>query len=145
MDTVQFFQKMFDKGEASDLNFPDGYLNHRFQSSFCRTKDYASFETKYKNYIKKNLPENFALSSFSTNHFGFSCAIQSDIGETIKLSISDVRFFPNQWFNDIHMRIENGTDKYTNFSRPATVKTLKFDLMKIIQNYLKNLIRRALT
>jgi len=137
LPVMDAFTKLFDKGQASNRKFPEGYLDYRFQSSVERTNEYASFETKFRNYIKKNLPDGFALKSLTTNHFGFSCSIFTDNDRIIKLSIPDVRYFPNEWHEKIHLRFENGKDKFTDFSRPAAIPTLKDDLTRINEDFKK--------
>ncbi len=71
----------------------EDYENYEFVSSCYRTPEYISFERKYRNYIKKHLPEGYTLHDF------------------IYMSISDVRFFPNEWKNNILIRqMENDHD-----------------------------------
>jgi hypothetical protein len=127
--TMQLFNKLFDKGKPSDNSFPNGYLNHEFESSCYRTNDYISFERKYRNYIKKNLPSGYSLHSFNGNHFEFSCVIETAARGFIYLSISDVRFFPNQWYNDILIRSMKHPKDWTGDSnRRARLNTLTEDI-----------------
>ncbi len=89
----------------------EDYENYEFVSSCYRTPEYISFERKYRNYIKKHLPEGYTLHKFNNSHFDFSCVIKSDTNDFIYMSISDVRFFPNEWKNNILIRqMENDHD-----------------------------------
>lgn len=66
--------------------------------------DYKSFQTKYKNFLKKLCKENgYELVNFMPNHYEFSCFIKGN-GKYVYISISDVRHFSKEWFNHILIR-----------------------------------------
>ncbi len=82
----------------------DEYIDYNFYSSTTRTPEYISFERKYRNYIKKHLPENYSIHKFNNNHFEFSCVIKTNNEKFLYMSIPDVRYFPNEWRNNILIR-----------------------------------------
>ena len=102
------------------------YLNYTFSSSGTTREDYKSFQRKFKNYIKKILPEEYALHSFSPNHYCCTGVIKDNQNRFIYFSIPDVRFFPNEWYNDILIRTmasekdwTGGRNNYTNLENFA--------------------------
>ena len=80
------------------------YLYYEFESSCERTKEYIDFERTYKSYLKSHLPNNYTIHKFNPNHFCFSCIIKSDTDKFLYLSIDDVRFSPQGWYNNILIR-----------------------------------------
>lgn len=111
------------------------YENYEFESSTVRTPEYRSFETKYRNYLKKNLPESYSLHSFNGNHFCFSCVIKTNTNSFIYMSIPDVRFFPNEWKNSILIRqMEHEKDWTGKQNNYTDLKNLKRDLQRLNEN-----------
>ena len=66
------------------------FVNYVFSSGGYIGDDFKSFNTKYKNAIKKLLPNGYEIKDTD--------------GRFIYMSISDVRYFPNEWVNDILIR-----------------------------------------
>lgn len=66
--------------------------------------DYKSFSRKYRNLLKRLCKEKgYELVWFHDNHYEFTCMFKS--GEKyIYFSISDVRYWKNEWFNQILVR-----------------------------------------
>ena len=107
----------------------EDYENYEFESSTTRTPEYIEFERTYKNYLNKHLPDGFSLHDFHKNHFEFSCVIKSDTDEFIYLSIPDVRFFPNEWKNNILIRqMEHEKDWHGKSNYYTDLKHLTKDL-----------------
>lgn len=66
--------------------------------------DYKSFQTKYKNFLKKICKKNgYELVNFLPGHYQFSCFIKGN-DKFVYVSISDVRYFKNAWFDVILIR-----------------------------------------
>lgn len=75
--------------------------------------DYKTFETKYKNYIKKVAKEvNGELVKFNPNHYEFSCFVKRN-DKYVYISICDVRYFKNQWYNNILIRTAQNEKDYS--------------------------------
>lgn len=108
------------------------YLTYEF-SSGCETgEDYKQFERKYINYIKSLCKENgWELVKVSKNHYEFSAFISYQ-GQYIYLSISDVRFFSNEWYNHILYRTaKNETDYHGGTNLYTTLPILRFALTNL--------------
>ena len=81
------------------------YLHRNIEDYGAYTSpDYKTFERKYKNCIKKIAQENDGeLVKFSPNHYEFSCFVKRN-GKFVYISISDVRYWHNEWYNHILIR-----------------------------------------
>ena len=114
------------------MNKLEDYTDYQFETSTTRTQEYISFERKYKNHLKKILPEDYSLHSFSGNHFCFSCVIKSNTNEFIYLSIPDVRYYPNEWENNILIRqMEHEKDWAGKRNYYTNLKSLPKDLVHL--------------
>ena len=66
--------------------------------------DYKTFERKYRNFLRNVCKHNaYELTWFHGNHYCFSAMINSG-NKYIYLSISDVRYWKNAWYNNILIR-----------------------------------------
>jgi hypothetical protein len=79
------------------------FVDYRFSSGGVTGSDYKSFQRKYKNYLQKILPENAVIHSWHPNHYEVSAVLERN-GKYAYLHISDVRFWPNEWFTKILVR-----------------------------------------
>ena len=78
------------------------YLNYEFSTGCYTGEDYKSFQAKYINYLKAMCKENhWQLVNVSRNHYCFSAFIQSSQNKFVYISISDVRYFSNEWYSNI--------------------------------------------
>ena len=107
------------------------WVGNYFQSSTCSTPEFNSFSRAFKKYIKENLPKNAELVNFSKGHFYCSGFVKKE-DKYVYFSISDVRYFPDQWYNQVLVRTAknekdysggfNGYTKLDNFKK--SVETL---------------------
>lgn len=105
------------------------FVDYRFSSGGVTGSDYKSFQTKYKNFIKKNLPEGYSIEKWNPSHYQFSCVIGKD-GRYVYMSISDVRYFQNEWFQNILVRtMKHSTDWTGGPNQYASI----FNLIKKIE------------
>lgn len=98
----------------------------QFTSGSVIDEDFRVFARLFKGYATNNLPEGANLVRFSRGHYYVSGFIERQ-GKFVYFSISDVRFFPGGWHNDILVRTAvtdhdytGGNNCYTtleNFSR----------------------------
>lgn len=79
------------------------FVDYHFSSGCVTGSDYTSFQMKYKNFLKKNLPAGYSIAKWNKNHYQFSCVIEKN-GKYVYLSISDVRYWQNEWFTNILVR-----------------------------------------
>lgn len=103
------------------------YVNYEFSSGCYTGDDYKSFQTKYINYLKsvyKN--NNWRLLNVGKNHYCFSAFIKSAENKCVYISISDVRYFSNEWYDHILIRTaENETDYRGGFNNYTTLSDLE--------------------
>ena len=94
------------------------YLTHEFSSGCYTGADYKTFQTKYLNYLKVMCRENhWRLVNVGKNHYCFSAFIKSAENKCVYISISDVRYFNNEWYNNILIRTaKNETDYRGGFN-----------------------------
>jgi hypothetical protein len=97
------------------------FVDYQFSSGGYIGDDFKSFNTKFRNVIKKSLPQGYELHSWNRGHYYCSGVIKDDNGRFIYFSISDVRFWMNEWFTKILIRTmehdkdwTGGSNHYTN-------------------------------
>lgn len=76
------------------------FVNYVFSSS----DDFKTFNTKYRNAINKLLPNGYRFCLWNRGHYECSAVIKDNEGRFIYMSISDVRYFPNEWVENILIR-----------------------------------------
>lgn len=82
--------------------------------------DYKTFERKYKNYLKKVANDiGGELVKFNPNHYEFSCFVKRN-DKLVYISISDTRYFKNEWYNNILIRTAKHEKDYTGGSNQHT-------------------------
>ena len=97
------------------------YLNYEFSTGCYTGDDYKSFQTKYINYLKTVCKSNnWELVNVGRNHYCFSCFIRNAENKHIYLSISDVRFWRNEWYSHILVRTAKHEKDYTGGSNNYT-------------------------
>ena len=105
----------------------DKYVNYEFSSGCYTGDDYKSFQTKYINYLKSVCKNNhWRLVNVGKNHYCFSAFIKSAENKCVYISISDVRYFSNEWYDHILIRTtENETDYRGGFNNYTTLSDLE--------------------
>ena len=105
----------------------DKYVNYEFSSGCYTGDDYKSFQTKYINYLKSVCKNNhWRLVNVGKNHYCFSAFIKSAENKCVYISISDVRYFCNEWYDHILIRTaENETDYRGGFNNYTTLSDLE--------------------
>ena len=83
------------------------YWDHEFSSGPTTGEDYKSFQTKYMNWLRKEM-RGYNVKLYP-NHYEFSAVIEKpDVDPTksryVYLAISDVRYFKRQWATSILVR-----------------------------------------
>ena len=114
----------------ANLKDLEKYLNYEFSSGCYTGEDYKTFERKYISFLKAICNNNnWRLVKVNKNHYEFSVFYQVR-NYFIYLSISDVRYFKNEWYNHILIRIASNEKDYTggrnNYcSLPKLSETIK--------------------
>ena len=89
------------------------YLNYEFSTGCYTGEDYLSFQRKYINYLRSLCKESgWELLVSNKGHYIFSAFIRNQASKHLYISISDVRFFKNDWYNHILIRCANHTKDY---------------------------------
>lgn len=89
----------------ANLNELRKYLTHTFSSGSTTGKDYKTFQTKYINYLRSLCKlHGWELVNVGRGHYNFSAFIRNEESKYIYLSISDVRYFNNEWYYHILIR-----------------------------------------
>lgn len=103
------------------------YVNYEFSSGCYTGDDYKSFQTKYINYLRSICKNNhWRLVNVGKNHYCFSAFIKSAENKCVYISISDVRYFSNEWYDHILIRTaENETDYRGGFNNYTTLSDLE--------------------
>lgn len=87
------------------LNDLKKYLNYEFSSGPYTGQDYRTFQNKYISYLRKLCKQSgWEFVKANRNHYCFTAFIKDDRSQYIYLSISDVRYFTNEWYNNILVR-----------------------------------------
>ena len=103
------------------------YVNYEFSSGCYTGDDYKSFQTKYINYLRAVCKNNhWRLVNVGKNHYCFSAFIKSAENKCVYVSISDVRYFSDEWYDHILIRTaENETDYRGGFNNYTTLSDLE--------------------
>lgn len=90
------------------------YLNYEFSSCASTGKDYLSFQTKYVNYLRGLCKTNrWELVNVGRSHYCFTAFIKNSKNKYVYLSVSDVRYFNNEWYKHILVRTASHEKDYT--------------------------------
>lgn len=113
------------------------YIDYEFSSGCYTGDDYKSFQTKYINLLRSICKQNhWQLVNVGRNHYCFSAFIKSAENKCVYVSISDVRFFTNEWYSNILIRTaKNEQDYYGGFNHRTTLKELEMKAMELLEDF----------
>lgn len=113
------------------------YIDYEFSSGCYTGDDYKSFQTKYINFLRSICKQNhWQLVNVGRNHYCFSAFIKSAENKCVYISISDVRFFTNEWYNNILIRtVKNEQDYHGGFNHRTTLKELEMKAMELLEDF----------
>ena len=113
------------------------YIDYEFSSGCYTGEDYKSFQTKYINFLSSICKQNhWQLVNVGRNHYCFSAFIKSAENKCVYVSISDVRFFTNEWYNNILIRTaKNEQDYHGGFNHRTTLKELEMKAMELLEDF----------
>ena len=96
------------------------WLTHEFSSGGYAGDDFKSFARAFKTALKKQVEgKNIDIASYSVGHYYVSGFLQRG-DEYIYFSIPDVRYFNNEWNNNILFRTAKSLRDYTGGSNNFT-------------------------
>ena len=94
--------------------------------------DFKVFAREFRKFVKKNLPEGSELIDFCRGHYFISGFIKKG-QKFVYFSISDVRYFPNSWAENILIRTAKDENDYTGGSNGyTTLERFKEDVSKLL-------------
>lgn len=113
------------------------YIDFEFSSGCYTGDDYKSFQTKYINFLRSICKQNhWQLVNVGRNHYCFSAFIKSAENKCVYVSISDVRFFTNEWYSNILIRTaKNEQDYHGGFNHRTTLKELEMKAMELLEDF----------
>lgn len=84
------------------------WKKHEFSTGCTTGEDYKKFQHQMKSDLKKQAAkEGLELHRFNPNHYEFSAVLSKNFDSETRfvfVSISDVRFFKNQWADHVLVR-----------------------------------------
>lgn len=118
--------------ETYEVEVPDDledFKSWEFSSGTSTGKDFKRFGRLFKKFIRSNIPDESELIKFSTGHYTLHGFVKQG-KEVLYFSVSDVRYFKNEWANKILIREAENEKDFTgkgnhfttleNFKRRAT-------------------------
>lgn len=113
------------------------YIDYEFSSGCYTGDDYKSFQTKYINFLRSICKQNhWQLVNVGRNHYCFSAFIKSAENKCVYVSISDVRFFTNEWYSNILIRTaKNEQDYHGGFNHRTTLRELELKAMELLEDF----------
>jgi len=89
------------------------YLDYEFSTGVYTGEDYKKFQNKYINYLRSICKERgWEVVNIGRGHYYFYLFIKEK-EKYIYLSIFDVRYNPNSWYNNILVRTAKHNKDYT--------------------------------
>ena len=120
----------------SNINTWKQYINFEFSTGCYTGNDYKTFQTKYINYLKTICKDNnWSLIKVNKNHYCFSAFIKGGTeNKCVYISISDVRYFNNDWYNHILVRTaKNEVDYKGGFNHYTTLDKLEYKICELLK------------
>ena len=118
------------------INDLEKYIDYEFSSGCYTGDDYKSFQTKYINFLRSICKQNhWQLVNVGRNHYCFSAFIKSAENKCVYISISDVRYFSNEWYNHILIRTaKNETDYHGGFNNYTNLEELEVTTAELLED-----------
>ena len=112
------------------------YIDYEFSTGCYTGNDYKTFQTKYINFLKAICKDNnWCLIKVNKNHYCFSVFIKGGTeNKCVYISISDVRYFNNDWYNHILIRTaKNEVDYKGGFNHYTTLEKLEGKICELLK------------
>ena len=112
------------------------YIGYEFSSGCYTGDDYKTFQTKYINFLKAICKQNhWQLVNVGRNHYCFSAFIKSAENKCVYVSISDVRYFSDEWYNHILIRTAKDEQDYRGgFNNYTTLDGLELRTCELLDD-----------
>ena len=112
------------------------YIDYEFSTGCYTGNDYKTFQTKYINFLKAIcIDNNWCLIKVNKNYYCFSAFIKGGTeNKYVYISISDVRYFNNDWYNHILIRTaKNEVDYKGGFNHYTTLEKLEGKICELLK------------
>ena len=110
------------------------FVDYRFSSGGYIGDDFKSFNTKYRNVIKKLLPNGYEIHSWNRGHYYCSAVIKDTENRFIYMSIGDVRYFAEEWVDEILIRtMEHDKDWHGGTNHRTDLFNFTKDIQKLYE------------
>lgn len=97
------------------------WIGATFVSSSEKTEQFRQFAQAFRRELKQMLPKHLSIAAFSVGHFYVSGFILNEkTGKLAYFSISDVRFWPGEWYTKVLVRTAKSTTDFTGGSNQYT-------------------------
>ena len=108
------------------------WLGTKFKSSCYRTDQFDNFARDFKNYLKKMLANDYEII-FKKGHFElFGFLKNKKTGKYAYFSISDVRYWQDEWFYNVLIRsAKNEKDFFGGTNQYCTLENIKIEADKL--------------
>lgn len=127
-------------------NFLKKWYNKKIEDyGSCTSPEYMQFQKEYKGVLKEIAKKNnMNLHSFNKNHYQFSAVMQSNrTNQFYYISISDVRYFNNEWADNILYRtMEHEKDWTGGTNLYSSLENLSQELLNLDNQIFKNLSQK---
>lgn len=109
------------------------FVDYQFSSGGYAGDDFKSFDRKYKNAVKKLLPEGWEIHEWRRNHYESSAVLKTPDGRFVYLHYSDVRYWQNEWMTCILIRTMKHEKDWTGGTNNHTdLVNLTEDLQRLV-------------
>jgi len=124
-------QKLVSKSEEVPDSL-EGFKSWRFSTGPMIRKDFKQFAGLYKMFIKDNQPEGAELVEYNKGHYFLSGFIEKD-GKFVYFSISDVRYWENEWAENILIRTAENQEDFTgDMNSYTTLENIEEDIKELL-------------
>ena len=90
------------------------WMGFRFESSSGLTAEFSEFAKDFKKHLKQQTQKEFDMMDWSRGHFYISGFLQHKKSKRfVYFSVSDVRFFRDEWFENVLIRTAENEKDYT--------------------------------
>lgn len=115
------------------------YKNHHFEDGgSTTTKEYTTFQNAYIKYLKEMCEAHgWTLTKVIKSHYQFSVFIKDENYHYVYLSICDVRYFHNKWYDYILVRGAVNDEDYKGLTNEYTDLPHLTENIERIFRYLK--------
>ncbi len=116
METLQITRQQISYTTETVPETLEGFKDWQFSSGCTIGQDFKRFSRLFRNWLKKQLKsKGLQIVNFTTGHY-FVSGFVTNGQQYVYFSVSDVRYFPEGWLDDILVRTAKNEKDYTGGS-----------------------------